>query len=263
MEPLSILVAFGVVILSGMLGYILSPLLKLPEILLLLMIGTFFSVVLYHGAPLLVFPSQAIVAVSVIAITLVVLDGTLPVRTSLIDTPTIRSLKCVGWCTLFVFSTLPILSSYALGISFIGALILTTIIFGTASETTQWAYVRAREKLKIFAMSESIYGTLIALIVPFLVIDIARSLYSLDSLGTKNILGFIGAPLSTIVIAVGSGILVGAILLRFIKQFKNTTNAPVLISLGGVLVYALSEYSGSGGVRFRTDLGQGRTSDVV
>ena len=154
-------------------------------------------------------------------------------------------MKLVAWCAVFTFTPIPLLTHYFLGWSTTGALLIAALIFGIGSESLPFISQKISERLSTLLKTESIHRTLVALITPFIILEVSQSL---ATTGTGTLIGSIASPLSTLVIALGTGILIGTILLRIVKQFTNSLNSPIIIIIGAIITYALAEYFNVGGI---------------
>jgi len=100
MDGLSILTNISIILLLGLLCTMVSRKLKISNVLILVLLGIILQFFVVNGNKLFDFGPDFLIAVSILAIVMIVFDGTSRFRWRDLDQISLQSLKLVGWFTL-------------------------------------------------------------------------------------------------------------------------------------------------------------------
>ncbi len=252
MSELLILTQIAIILLFGIIASALAKLVKIPDILLLLLIGVGLGGVSYNGQVLLNFPSSFLISMGILALAIIVFESTSKITLRKFDALSWKVLKLVA---AFFFLTMIFFTpavKYLLGISWGLSALLASIMSGTAPSVILMLTdkkVKAIEVLKI----ESIINTPITVLVPFIILDLMQTVPALEL--TTTIIDQLGPFLTKIVSGIGSGILIGVVLFKVLKRAYSTIYSPLAVMVSALITYVLAENLGGNGVLAVTTLG--------
>ena len=244
---LSILTAFVVLIIIGLILSGISKKLRISNILLLiitgLIIGHFFSE--YH---LFNISREAILTIAILALVLVVFDGSSRFKIKSLDKLSFPALKLSGLflslnlifitiITMFLFFEVTLESLFY-------SLAFASIISGTDPASVFVMLRNKSGKVLEFLKIEGIINTPIMVLIPFILIDILNQIKNQVAISIEV---HIAAILTQILVGIGSGIVVGLIFFKGMKKFSEQTSGLSLIC-SALLAFILAENLGGNGV---------------
>lgn len=243
MDALGILTAISVVLLIGVLFSIVSKKLKIPEILVLIVVGIILGFFTYQGAPLIHFPTVFLTAVSLLALALIIFDSSSKLRLKELDALSIKALKFVGIFTLLSVTIFTIASKLLLGIPIVLALLFSTITLGTSPDIVLSLLQETKNKIFGFLKLESVFNTPLNVLLPFIIIDFTQ--------GQSQIAGVVELVvpfLTKFVVGIGAGIFVGVILFKIMQKQYSPLYSPLAVIIASLLAYVLAENLHGNGV---------------
>jgi len=243
MDALGILTAISVVLLIGVVFSILSKKLRIPEILVLIVVGIILGFFTYKGEPLLHFPTVFLTAVSLLALALIIFDSSSKLRLKELDALSIKALKFVGIFTLLSVTVFTIASKLLLGIPIVLALLFSTITLGTSPDIVLSLLQETKNKIFGFLKLESVFNTPLNVLLPFIIIDFTQ--------GQSQIAGVVELVvpfLTKFVVGIGAGIFVGVILFKIMQKQYSPLYSPLAVIIASLLAYVLAENLHGNGV---------------
>ena len=242
-DALSILTAIAVVLLIGVFFSILAKRLKLPEILILIVVGIVLGFFTYKGSPLIQFPTTFLTSVSLLALALIVFDSSSKLRLKELDNLSIKALKFVAILTLLSLVVFTIASKLLLGIPIILALLFVTITLGTSPDIVLSLLQDTKSKVMGFLKLESVFNTPLNVLLPFVIIDFTQGQSQLS-----GVVELIVPFLTKFVVGIGAGIFVGVILFKIMQKRYSPLYSPLAVVIASLLAYVLAENLHGNGV---------------
>ncbi|MBW2972661.1 cation:proton antiporter [Candidatus Woesearchaeota archaeon] len=244
-EALTYLTYLGVLLLVGLICTIISSRLRLPNVLLLIIVGILLKYVKYQGAPLFDIPQNFILTLGVLTLIMVVYDSASTFKLKEIDALFFRALKLTMFfiiLTLFLFT---ISSKYMLDIPVFLAVLFSSFMAGTSPDTALSLLSGTKNKIAEFLEIESIVNTPPLVLLPFIIIDLMKTVtdVSFDTV-VQQFVPF----LQQIVIGLGAGLLVGAVVFKLMSRFYSERVSPIAIVAAALITYVLAENIGGNGV---------------
>ncbi len=242
-DALSILTAIAVVLLIGILFSVLAKRLRLPEILILIIVGVVLGFFTYKGDPLIQFPTTFLTSVSLLALALIVFDSSSKLRLKELDTLSIKALKFVGILTLLSLVVFTIASKLLLGIPTVLALLFVTITLGTSPDIVLSLLQDTKSKVMGILKLESVFNTPLNVLLPFVIIDFTQGQSEIS-----GVVELIVPFLTKFVVGIGAGIFVGVILFKIMQKRYSPLYSPLAVIIASLLAYVLAENLHGNGV---------------
>ena len=242
-EALTILTAISVVLLIGVIFSIFAKKLRLPEILVLIVIGIVLGFLKYRGDPLLQFPTVFLTSISLLALALIVFDSSSKLRIKELDALSLKALKFVAIFSLLCLIFFTIASKLLLGIPLVLALLFVTINLGTSPDVVLSILQDTKSKVMGFLKLESVFNTPLTVLLPFIIIDFTQ--------GQSYITGAVELVvpfLTKLVVGIGAGIFIGVILFKIMKRQYSPLYSPLAVIIASLLAYVLAENLHGNGV---------------
>ncbi|MBN2111688.1 cation:proton antiporter [Candidatus Woesearchaeota archaeon] len=252
MDALGILTSITAILLIGLLVSILSSRLKIPDVLLLILVGIGIGAVEYEGAPLVQFPVIFLTSISILALATIIFDSTSKLKLREFDVFSVKAFKLAFIFLLANVLVLSVLTKYLFGIPIGLGLLFASIMMGTAPEITLSLLSGAKQKTIEILKLESIVNTPLTVLFPFLLLDLMQKL---EFTVMSAVIGQIGPFLAKFAAGIGSGVLVGIVLFKVLKRKFSQTYTPLTIIVSALLAYVLAENIGGSGVLAVTTLG--------
>lgn len=254
MESLVFLTYIAVILLFGIILTIISRKLKIPNILLLIVIGIIFGNIRYNGSPLMSFPEIFLTGMGTLALVMVVFDSSSRFKFKEFDTLSIAALKLSITFLFLNLVFLTISTKLVFGISsvFIAA-VFAALMSGTDPLAVMVMLKDSKAKAVKMLEIESIINTPIIVLLPFIILEFMHNirLEFVLSKSIEQILPFI----QQIVSGIGAGILVGIIVLKLMRKYYSETLSPLAIITAALLTYILAENLKGNGVLAVTVMG--------
>lgn len=252
MDALSILTSITVILLIGLLASVISAKLKIPDVLLLILVGMGLGAIEYKGAPLIQFSTIFLTSISILALATIIFDSTSRIKLRELNTFSVRALKLAFIFLLLNVIFLAFAAKFIFAIPIGLCILFASVMMGTAPEITLSLLSGARQKTIEILKLESIINTPLTVLFPFLLIDLMQKV---EFTVISTIIDQIGPFLANFATGIGSGVLVAIILFKILKRKFSKTYTPLAIIVSALLAYVLAENIGGSGVLAVTTLG--------
>lgn len=254
---LTYLAYVGIILLVGLITMIISKKIKIPNYLLLIAVGVFLGNLRYKGVQLIAFDyrSNILIGLAIFALALIVFDGASRFKLKEFDAVSLAALKLSIIFLLVNMVVLAALTFFIIkGISPLLAILFAAAMSGTSPSAVTIALKGVKTKIFQFLEVESILNTPLAVLIPFLVLDLLRGLPS-----NGDIFAQLGAQvvpfLQLFITGIGVGILVGLIIFKVFSRIYHPTLSPLTIITAALVTYVAAEHLGGNGVLAVTTLG--------
>ncbi len=252
MGALEILTGLSLLLIIGIALTAMARSLNISNILLLLIAG----LILKSLKPLSAFfefPQLFITVLGLIALIMIVFDSTSRFKLKVFGDLSFKALRLTIILIIFNFIILGIATKYIFNIqNLLLPLLFAAVMSGTDPGAVMVVLKDIKHKVKDLLNIESILNSPFTVILPFIVIDIARTLsISILSKFLQEIVPF----LQKIIVGIGTGVLIGLIVFRAMKQKFSKILSPVSLIAAALLTYVISESLKGDGVLAVTTLG--------
>ena len=251
---LLLLTYLAVILLIGLITSILSQRFRIPNILLLLLIGIGLGRIGYHGAPLISFPEIFMTGISILALVMIVFDSSSRFSLKRIDYFSLHTL----WLSIvFLIFNLVFLTGFTMVIfsikSVFLALIFSALMSGTDPGAVLSMFNNIKNKVFDFLGLESLLNTPLVVLIPFIILDIKEALK--DEIGIAVFIDQIVPLLQQFVVGVGAGVLIGLIMFKFMRKAYSVVLSPLAVITSALLAYIIAENLDGNGVLAVTSMG--------
>lgn len=247
MESLLFLTYIAVILLFGIVITIISRKLKIPNILLLIILGIVLGNIKYKGGSLMSFPGIFLTSMGTLALVMVVFDSSSRFKFKEFDTLSIKALKLSA---IFLFMNLLFLTITAklmFGVSsaFIAA-VFAALMSGTDPMAVMVMLKESKAKVVKMLEIESIINTPFIVLIPFIILEFMQNIKAefIMSKFIEQILPFT----QQIVSGIGAGIVIGIVVLKLMRKYYSETLSPLALITAALLTYILAENLGGNGV---------------
>ncbi len=245
-----------VILLFGLLCTIISRKIRIPNVLLLLLIGIILNKVTYRGEALATFSPLFLTSIAIIALVMIVFDSAARFKFKEFDTLSLQALKLT---IIFMFFNLIFLTvsaffiiGFPLSLYYIFiAMIFAATMTGTDAGTVLSILKSGKSKLLDFLEVESILNTPFTVIIPFIIIGIIQGSDVEFSEFTIQAISL----LRQIIVGVGAGVMIGIVIFKIMRKYYSEELSPLAIIVSALLTYILAENLGGNGVLAVTALG--------
>jgi len=253
----TVLSGIAILLMIGLLTSILSNKLKISDILFLLIAGLIIGNTTIGDYPVFQFPQMLVVGLSILALLILVFDGATSFKLRDVDRMSNVAFKLVmvfiffnvllvGTTTYFFFFT-----DAGLFEGLIVSAIFAVIVAGTDPSSV---FVILEEGRKVFKMLkiEAIINTPIIVIVPFLLLDLVKSVTEITIMSFTNMI----VPfLQEIIVGIGAGIFMGFVVFRLMRKFYSDEFSKIAVLATALLTYFIAEGLSGNGVLSVATLG--------
>src|SRR3989338_542486 len=242
---LLLLTYLAVILLIGLLTSIISQRFRIPNILLLLLIGIGIGRVYYHGAPLILFPEIFMTGISILALVMILFDSWSRLKLKM----DYFSLHTLWLSIVFLIFNLIFLTAFTMVIFDVGsiflALIFSALMSGTDQAVVMPMFKGIKNKVFDFLEFESLLNTPLIMLIPFIILDLKEALK--DDIGIAIIIGHLVPLLQQFVIGIAAGVLMGFVMLKFMRKNYSAVLSPLAVIISALLAYIIAEnLNGSG-----------------
>ena len=253
METLFYLTSIAVLLLIGIICSVVANKLKIPNVLLLILAGILLSYIKYNNKSLVTFSPIFLTSISILALVMILFDSSSRLKLKTFDTLSFKALKLSSifmWYNIILLP-LPLLFIYGIYAETLAKQVILALVFATLVSTTDSVSVmvilktikgRVAKMLEV----ESIINTPLAIILPFMLINLLDKLKGEVVMSTfllDQILPF----LAQIVVGIGSGVFVGIIIFKLMRKHYSEQLSPVALITAALLTYIIAEnLEGSG-----------------
>lgn len=245
------LTGIAVILIIGILATIIAKITKTSNILFLIVIGILIGNTPIGNWEIFQLSNTFLVGLAILALAMIVFDGSSRFSISEFDQ---LSTKTLELSILFmVFNT--ILITAILNIfyyNFTAQGILLGIVLGVIMAGTDPASIfillgDKHHKVLQFLRVESLLNTPIMVIIPFLLVEIVKELNTGEVI-SRTIVEFITPFFQQIIVGIGTGVLIGIIVLKAMRKWYSESLSPVALLGAALISYILAENIGGNGV---------------
>lgn len=251
-ESLYILSQITILLFVGLVVGIIAKKLKLPSMLLLILTGALLSNLTFNGQPAFNFSSDFLISASILALVLIVFEGSSNFSIKDLDSYSESAFKIailVLTLNLLFFS---IATYYLFSIpSMILSLLFAAVMSGTDPGAVLSLFQAKSNKITEILKFESVINTPFIVLIPFILLD----LMEFESAFLTNFLGQFFSFLQQIITGVGTGVVIAMVSVRYMRKFYSERLSPLILLTSALLAYLLSEQLGGNGVLAVTVLG--------
>ncbi len=254
MGPLVYLTYFAIIILIGIFCSIISDKLKIPNVLLLVVVGILLNNIHYQGHPLIEFPVMFITTIAILALVMIVFDSCSRLKFKEFNDFSFKALE-LSIVFLLVNMVLLTAATYYLfpSESIYLILIFAALMSGTDPSTVMIMVKNSKHRVIELLKIESIINTPLIVLIPFILLDFKKSVQ--NQIVFSKIVEQITPFLQQIITGIGAGVLVGIIIFKFMRKKYSKTFSPLVTIAAALLSYVLAENIGGNGVLAVTALG--------
>ncbi len=255
MDPSLLYLAYiGIILFLGIITTIISKKIKIPNVLLLILLGIGIGNIDYKGGPLISFPDVFILSIGVLALVLIVFDSTSRFKLREFDEESMGAIKLTAVFLIMCLVFLSIFTFILYDVPLLIAVLFAAVMAGTSPSVVLLLMPETKNKVIQFLEVESIINTPLIVIIPFLLIEFISTGINKAELTSKfleQILPF----LQQIVVGIGAGILIGIIIFKFMRKQYSELVSPLALIVAALLTYVLAEALEGSGVLAVTTLG--------
>lgn len=252
MDPLEFLSRITVILFIGLVVGLISKKLKLPSMLLLIMSGVVLNNIYVNGVKIFALSDDFLVSASILALAIIVFQGSSKFRIKDLDTYSESALKLA---LVFLVMNLFFLS-IATGLLFrikniLLCLVFAAVMSGTDPGSIISLFPTKSNKVIDILKFESIINTPFVVLIPFILLDIMELESGISSSFIEYFLPF----LQQIITGIGTGVVIGLIVFRFMRKFYSEKLSALTLLTSALMTYILAEKLGGNGVLAVTVLG--------
>ncbi|MBR9703442.1 hypothetical protein GOV10_05355, partial [Candidatus Woesearchaeota archaeon] len=248
MDALNYLTGIAVILILGILLTIFSKKLKTSSILLFVLAGMFIGNTPLKELPVFTFPTTFLVSIGILTLAIIVFDGSSRFNVRELDALSAKALEAVVLFMLFnIVLVTTVLNIFYYGFTAHGILfgiILGIIMAGTDPASVFILLGDKPHKVLQFLKVEALINTPIMVLFPFLLIDFI----SAETSAFFTFVDFIGPFLLQIIVGIGTGVLIGAIVFKAMRRWYSESLSPVAVISAALLAYITAENLGGNGV---------------
>lgn len=251
---LLLLTYLAIILLIGLLTSIVSQRFRIPDILLLMLIGIGIGRIDYRGGPLIEFPELFMTGISILALVMIVFDSSSRFSLKRVD---YFSLHTLWLSVVFLIFNLVFLTAFTMIVfkvdSIFLALVFAALMSGTDPAAVLSMFKNIKSNVFEFLGLESLLNTPLVVLIPFIILDLKRTLK--DELLITTFIDQIVPLLQQFVVGIGSGVLIGLIMFKFMRKAYSVVLSPLAVITSALLAYIIAENLGGNGVLAVTSMG--------
>lgn len=234
--------------------------LKIPNVLLLIIVGIVLNILTRGANKELYFPPVFLTGIAILALVMITFEGSSKFKWREINTVSTKVLKLVlvfiflnavflTLTTFFIFRFTSDSIFYEIGL----ALIFAFINSGTDPGAVLIMLREGREKISKVLRIESVINTPFVVLLPFIIIELMESVWTEEIISTliEQFLPFIQQFVS----GIGAGVLIGIIFFKFMRRRYSQRLSPLGVVTAALLTYTIAENLGGSGVLAVSTLG--------
>lgn len=241
----------GMILLIGLLCSIIASWIKIPNYLLLILVGIGLSEIFYYTTDKAPFSDLFITSIATLALAMIVFDASSRLKLREFDS---LSMTALALAIIFFILNSAVLSAVAYYYFNVDSLYLSllfaTIVSGTAPSVI--LSLTKDNKSKIFELLEveSLINTPLIVLFPFLILDLMTQNIIVSSLGS-HIIPFA----KQFIVAIGTGVLAGLVFFKFMRKHYSEIFSPIGVITAAILTYVIAEQLDGNGVLAVTTAG--------
>ncbi len=256
LEAVFYLTGIAVILLAGILSTLIAKKLGVSHVLILLIVGLMGGH-LFSDLKIFQFSDQFSVAVAVLALVMIVFDGTSKLKLREVDKASSNALEhtvvlllvnllVIGSLATFLFTSFTLKGVLM-------AVIFSIIITGTDPSSVFTLLGKKSHKTLSFLKIESVFNTPLIVVLPILVAEMIQNLSELTIL--SGFTDLVTPLVRQVIVGIGAGVTIGIILLKFMKDKYSKKLSPLAMLTAALLSYILAENMGGSGVLGVASLG--------
>lgn len=254
LDSLIFLTYLAVTLLIGVACTFIAKKLVIPNVLILLFAGIVLGTLTYNRSQLITFPSVFLTSISILALVMIMFDASSRLKFHTFEKLSPHAIKLSLYFLVLEMIFLTLILKFVLNIdSIFLALLFSALMSGTDPAATLTMIKSSSHKTLELLRIESLINTPFVVLIPFIIIDIMETVH-IEFILSKfidQILPF----LQQFVAGIGAGILVGVIMLKFMKKEYSHVFSPLVMISSALLGYILAENLGGNGVLSVTVMG--------
>jgi len=244
-DVLAFLTYLAVILVIGVLASIAGRKIGIPNALLLIIAGIAMPNISYNGAPLIEFPEVFLSSISILALAMIVFDSSSRFRLSSIGK---NSADAIGLSVTFLVLNLVFLTIFSMIIggvkSVLMAVVFSVLMSGNYPAAAIGALSGSKFRILEILKLESLLSTPLVVLMPFIILDIKKGL---QGHAFSEFAGQLIPLLQQFAVGIGSGVLVGIAILKFMKKDYSRVLSPLAVITASLLAYIIAEnLKGSG-----------------
>ena len=244
-EVLLYLAYLAVILLIGLLTSIVSQRFKIPNILLLLLIGIGLGRVEYNKAPLIYFPDIFMASISVLALVMIVFDSASRLKLRKFDYFSLHALWLSAAFLIFNLIFLTLFTRIIFGIEPLSiAIVFSVLMAGTDTGAVLSMLRNAGNGVFDFLKLEAHFNTILVVLLPFLIIDFGKTFRGLTPQSISQIWPLLQQP----VVGIAAGVLMGLVMFKFMRKGYSAVLSPLAVITSALLAYVIAENLDGNGV---------------
>ena len=167
----------AIILLVGLLTSVISQKFRIPNILLLLLIGIGLGKVQYKGGPLIYFPELFLTGISILALVMIVFDSASRFKLKKVDYFSLHTLWLSVVFLVFnlIFLTIFIILLFDVKSIFL-ALMFAALMAGTSPAVVLSMFKNVKNKVFEFLRLEALLNTPLIVLLPFIILDLKTTL---------------------------------------------------------------------------------------
>ncbi len=237
----------AIILLMGLLTSVISQKFRIPNILLLLLIGIGLGRVEYEGMPLIHFPPLFLTGISILALVMIVFDSASRFKLKKVD---YFSLHTLWLSVVFLIFNLIFLTMFAILLfdvkSIFLALMFAALMSGTSPAVALVMFKNSSNKVFQFLELEALLNTPLIVLLPFIILDLKTTLK--DELIISTFIDQFVPLLQQFVVGIGAGVLIGLIMFKFMRKKYSAVLSPLAVITSALLAYIIAENLDGNGV---------------
>ncbi len=263
MEAITFLTYLAVLLLLGIICTLISQKIKIPNILLLIIIGMLLGKMKFHGMPIMEFPAVFLTSIAILALVMIIFDSSSRFKLKDFDTLSMNALKLTGIFLFLNIIFLSIATIFVFGMKFnvysvLAALLFAALMSGTDPAAIFTMFKQTKNKVLELLEIESLLNTPMIVLLPFIILDLIKKIEVqaiISSTFFDQAFPLLQDFILRLIAGIGAGILVGVLIFKIMKRQYSSVLSPLAIITAALMTYILAENFGGNGVLAVTTMG--------
>ncbi|NQU98183.1 cation:proton antiporter [Candidatus Woesearchaeota archaeon] len=235
--------------MTGLIVTIISKRLLVSNVLLLIITGILLKAIKYKGAPIFSLSPTFLISISILALVMITFDGASRFKLKEVAEFSGDAGRLVLWFLITNIIILTIFTNIMFFPAFTTEFVIFSLIFAVMMAGTDPGAIFSMMKGKLLKVIEvleieSIINTPIIVIIPFILLDFVTA----SGHFVENFMDQIIPFLRQIIVGVGTGVVVGIIIFKAMKDVYHHKLSPLAIITAALLSYVMAENLGGNGV---------------
>ena len=237
----------AIILLVGLITSIVSQRYRVPNILLLLIMGIILGKVRYGGVPLVQFPELFLTGISLLALVMIVFDSASRFKLEKFD---YFSLHTLWLSVVFLVLNLIFLTVFTIFIFGVDSIFLAFMFSALMSGTDPAAVLsmlkNSKSKVFEFLRLEALLNTPLVVLLPFIILELKEALR--DKIDVSTFIDQFVPLLQQFVVGIGTGVLIGLLMFKFMRTKYSMVLSPLAVITSALLAYTIAENLSGNGV---------------